>query len=431
MTAGSAYRLVEEFIDRELERGVLAAIARDPSLYWLLVEELPSGSFAVEHTAWRDLAAAMQTEQPAAVPEEWEPSAAAADDTRRLRDLHQRRALAGLLEAEGAALFADGGESASAIALRLEERAARIGAALRDADGDRFRWTSDIIGSVLRDALERRLKREETGRPVIGVPTGLSRLDEILGGLEPGLTILSGAPGCGKTTLAMQIAGSAAAAGYPVVYATYENAPANLALKALCARAGMTPRDVRRGYADMAKLEEAALVWRPIASRIALIEGGGTLTMTHLRAMMLRAMNTHGTAGGLLVVDYLQLAAKGSQELGNLGTVRERVEAIGSQLRDIATRLNVPVLALAAQNRAAGDYGGGKGKAALDSLKESGDLEYGADAVLFLTHDPERPAIDPMRAITLTIAKNRHGETGSIPLLFHAAHGIIREEAVS
>jgi hypothetical protein len=55
-----------------------------------------------------------------------------------------------------------------------------------------------------------------------------------------------------------------------------------------------------------------------------------------------------------------------------------------------------PGLILASQNRSAGNYGNGKGTAALDSLKESGDLEYAADVMLFLTEAQERLATPRM-----------------------------------
>jgi replicative DNA helicase len=87
------------------------------------------------------------------------------------------------------------------------------------------------------------------------------------------------------------------------------------------------------------------------------------------------------------------------------------------------------VVALASQNRAQGHYGNGKGLAALDSLKESGDLEYTADVVLFLTESGERTALAPARAVDLTVAKNRHGDTGRVPLIFRPDLGILREEA--
>jgi replicative DNA helicase len=102
---------------------------------------------------------------------------------------------------------------------------------------------------------------------------------------------------------------------------------------------------------------------------------------------------------------------------------------LGGLLRELALGLHSPVLALASQNRAAGNYGNGKGTAALDSLKESGDLEYAADIVLFLTEAQEHRALPPARAVVVTVAKNRHGETGQIGLIFRPDLGTMREEA--
>ena len=109
--------------------------------------------------------------------------------------------------------------------------------------------------------------------------------------------------------------------------------------------------------------------------------------------------------------------------------MRERVELLGGALRELAARLHSPVLALASQNRAQGHYGNGKGTAALDSLKESGDLEYMADVVLFLTETLERQSRPPARAVDLTIAKNRHGDIGKLLLIFRPDLGTLREEA--
>ena len=107
-----------------------------------------------------------------------------------------------------------------------------------------------------------------------------------------------------------------------------------------------------------------------------------------------------------------------------------RLPAVDSGLlRELALGLHSPVLALASQNRSAGNYGNGKGSAALDSLKESGDLEYAADVVLFLTEAQERCATPPARAVELTVAKNRQGDTGKLSLIFRPDLGTMREEA--
>src|SRR4029077_16638207 len=106
----------------------------------------------------------------------------------------------------------------------------------------------------------------------LGVTSGLTQLDHILGGLSEGLYLLAGPPGMGKTTLALPVA-AAATRDVPVVVVTFEHAPANLTLKLLCGHAGVNLRDVQRGYADLAKLRRAAETWEPVAQRLAVVEG--------------------------------------------------------------------------------------------------------------------------------------------------------------
>ena len=50
-----------------------------------------------------------------------------------------------------------------------------------------------------------------------------------------------------------------------MVVVTFDHASANLTLKLLCTRAGINPRDVQCGYADLAKLRTAAEAWQPMA----------------------------------------------------------------------------------------------------------------------------------------------------------------------
>ena len=276
--------------------------------------------------------------------------------------------LAAAQERLAQALF-DETKPATDIAALLEEEALRVQTALRGSDAGHLQWASALLPAVLADAEARRLQREATGRAVLGVPTGLVQLDSLLGGLNDGLHLLAGPPGMGKTTLALQIA-AAATQDVPVVVVTFEHAPANLTLKLLCARAGVNPRDVQRGYADLAKLRQAAVAWEPVAERLAVVEGSSQLTVAQVRAHAVRAMRQHQAERCLIVVDYLQLWAKVAEDMRGNFTVRERVDMLGGLLRELALRLHSPVLALASQNRSAGNYGNGKGTAALDSLKK-------------------------------------------------------------
>src|SRR5262249_36520055 len=161
--------------------------------------------------------------------------------------------------------------------------------------------------------------------------------------------------------------------------------------------------DVQRGYADLAKLRRAAEAWEPVAQRLAVIEGNSQLTVAQVRAQARRAMRQHQAECCLVVVDYLQLWAKVAEDLRGNFSVGERVDVPGGLLGERARGLHGPVLGLASQNGSAGNSVNGKGPAALDSLKESGDLEYPADVVLSLTGAQERRTTPPARAVEVTV----------------------------
>jgi len=421
------YHLVDEFTDVAAEQALLASLAQRPALYWDLLDLLTPEVFTTEAATWSTVARALERAQTPRVPADWPPAPDPQATARRLVDLHQRRLLAAVQERLAQALF-DDTVPATEIATLLEEEALRVQTALRSAAAGRLQWASALLPQVLADAEARRLQREATGSAVLGVPTGLAQFDSLLGGLNEGLHLLAGPPGIGKTTLALQIA-MAATREVPVVVVTFEHAPENLTLKLLCARAGVNPRDVQRGYADLGKIRSAAEAWQPVAERLAVVEGSSQLTVAQVRTQARCARRQHQAERCLVVVDYLQLWAKVAEDLRGNFSVRERVDMLGGLLRELALRLRSPVLALASQNRSAGNYGNGKGTAALDSLKESGDLEYAADVVLFLTEAQERCATPPARAVELTVAKNRHGDTGKLPLIFRPDLGTMREEA--
>lgn len=422
----NSFQLVDEFNDVETERGVIAAIAARPDLYWELLDFLPGDAFIAEGAAWQSLSAAIETEKPATASinglAEWtaakDPKAAA----QHLADLYQRRLLAGLQETLASALYSP--KPAPELLSLLDEEVARVQSAVKETSSGKLQWAGDLISQVLNDAENRAQQRKETGSAISGVSTGLTRADELLNGLGTGLYILAGAPGAGKTTLSLQIAQHAAAHGTPVVYVTYENSPSNLVLKALCARAKIPPSQVERGFGNPQALRWAALEMQPIFDKLAIIEGNSKLTVAQVRGKALQAQARHKSERVLIVFDYLQRAA----HTAGYDQLRYNVSAMAGELRDLANRLNGPVLAISSQNRSQGDYGKGGGSATLDSLKESGDLEYSADVVMFLRMSDKRSAAPPARAVDLVLAKNRFGDTGMVPLVFRPDLGDLREE---
>lgn len=416
------FHMADEFVDAEAERSLIAAIGTAPALFWQVLDLLPVGTFALEAATWQAVTAAVEDGRQPEVPADWTLAEDAEAAARRLADLFQRRLLAGAQERLAQALY-DFGRPAQDVAEMLEEEAARVQQAVRELRAGRLQWASELLDEVLREAAERQQQREETGKPAIGTPTGLGKLDEILSGWRPGLHLLAGGPGKGKTTLALQFALHAARDGIPAVYVTYENSPKSLVLKAICAQASLPASDVDKGFGDLAKLRQAAVVLRPVLGRLAILKGTQRLTVAQVRAKALSAMAKHAADRCFVVFDYLQQAAHG---LG-YDQIRSNVGKLAGELRDLSTRLDSPVLALSSQSRQGGNYGSGGGSANLDSLKESGDLEYAADTVMFLVDDDGTLTTPPTRAVKLVVQKNRHGETGAVSIIFRPDIGVMQE----
>jgi len=429
--------LTGEHVDPALERKFLATLAASPDLYW---EHDPKPRLFPKHEqAFRDLAAAIDAgEEAPDVPDGWEPTTDPAGALHRLRSAWKLRETATVQELLSRGI--GGQQPIEDVLESAGDRLAEIEGELREDTAGQLRYAGDLLPEVLSTAKEARERVQAGGDALPGVRSGIDPFDEILGGFQEGLTIVGGGPGIGKTTAALQMAAHAAEQEAPALYVTYENSPEGLTLKGACATAGLSPRAVRRGKVPTEKVRAAAERWEKKARRLAFMEGTADLTTGQIRGKAKRHMARFDADRCLIVLDYLQLYAKRAEQFAHLSDQRERVQAAGNALRSVGMGLRSPVLAIASQSRKAGNYGGDDaqenetGSARLDSLKESGDLEYSADAVAFLTppiSDPSRTerVWEPNRAVDLTVAKNRHGETGRVELVFRQAEGTMMPEA--
>ena len=436
--------LTDEHVDPQTERGVLATLSRaeDPARRFDELE--PSEElFAACPQAFVDLKGAIEAgEDVPEVPKDWTPAQDPAGAVRELKALQKRRRAAEVQE-----ILSDGIGGQRPIEDACEaanDQLADLQSDLREDMAGTLRYAEDLVPEVLSSAKEAR-KRRQAGEDVLpGIRSGIGAFDEILGGFQEGLTIVGGGPGIGKTTYALQTARHAAQHEAPVLYVTFENSPEGLTRKGLCSIAGsgrgISPRAVRRGQVPTEEVRAAAETWEKQTRRLAFVEGTADLTTSRIRTKAKRHTARFGADRCLIVLDYLQLFAKRSEEFDYLSDQRERVQKAGNALRAAGMALRSPVLAIASQSRKAGNYGGDDaqqnetGSARLDSLKESGDLEYSADAVAFLTppiSNPDRASrtVEPNRAVELTVAKNRHGETGHVELVFRQAEGTMMPEA--
>lgn len=241
----------------------------------------------------------------------------------------------------------------------------------------------------------------------LGPATGIPSLDAAVGGyLEPGLHLLMGNTGAGKTALALQCA---AACGAPACYLTAEMAPVEL-FRRIAARVNGTYLDrFRTGELDAGARGQffaAAVAACPLLSIADATEVPG-----HLDQIAEAVAAIRGDAAPLLVIDSIHewAGAVASQDLTEYDSLNWALV----QLRNFARREGVAVLGLAERNRA--NIRGGGLNAAAGTRK----FEYGAHSVLDLER-AENAILGswPMR-MDLTLHKNRSGSAGQkIPLEF-------------
>ena len=246
-----------------------------------------------------------------------------------------------------------------------------------------------------------------------GPGTGLRELDDVLGGvLQPGVHIVQGGSGVGKTAYALQVA---ATCGYPALFVSCEMHLVEL-LKRHTARVTGTYLDrLKSGELapdDAVRKAEQAIAAAPL---LALVDA----TRSYLDPDLLKefALSVRADARHVLVVvDSVHSWAEASAlAVSEYDALNGHLAA----LRRIASLVNCPVLGVAERNRAAMATGG------LNSAAGSRKFEYGAESVVGLAVDEAKdgPALlPPQKPIRITVEKNRNGAAGmSLKAVFNGA----------
>jgi replicative DNA helicase len=234
----------------------------------------------------------------------------------------------------------------------------------------------------------------------LGLTTGLSLLDSPFPILAEGrLVVLAGRPGIGKTALACAILARHALARPPLpcLFFSCEQTGREIALRILALHTGRTLYQTQTGTRPLPEVERLA------TSGLCLCEKGAPSLATVLG--YIRAVRaTHGVR--LVVVDHIGKITGGRKETRTL-----EVGDVARGLKAIAKDLRIPVLALCQLNRLVENRNVKRPQ--LSDLRESGEIEQEADAVLFLW-TPEENIRKPELPMVLTLAKHRDGATGEI-----------------
>ena len=267
------------------------------------------------------------------------------------------------------------------------------------------------VGAVLNDVMEQLAKLTAGSEPP-GLSTGLSAVDRKINGLNKSdLLLLAARPGMGKTSMALNVALSAAkASGKTVAIFSLEMSKEQLVTRLLANEGLIENTRLATGNlreSDWEKIAQAASVLNQTNIRI---DDNPLLTVADMNAKCRRLENL-----GLVVIDYLQLMTSAGGK-GYSGENRQQAVAdISRMLKIMAKQLQVPVLCLSQLSRA--NEKREDKRPMLSDLRESGAIEQDADIVMFLYRDDYYNEDSEKRNIAeCIVAKNRHGETGKVEL---------------
>lgn len=271
------------------------------------------------------------------------------------------------------------------------------------------------IANVIQDVYTQISINSTSDNSIPGLTTGLADLDSTILGLNKGdLILVASRPGMGKTSIALNIALHVAKTSKKgVAIFSLEMAREQLAVRLLAGESLIDSQKLLTARLSQPEWERLGAAASIISETNILIDDNPTLSVAEMNSQCRRLENL-----GLVVIDYLQLmqsAGSGHSYSGESRT--QAVSDMSRMLKIMAKELNIPVICLSQLSRA--NEARTNKRPMLSDLRESGAIEQDADIVIGLYRDGyyNKECENPNDAEAL-ILKNRHGETGTINLMW-------------
>ena len=246
---------------------------------------------------------------------------------------------------------------------------------------------------------------------ITGIPTGFTKLDDMISGLnKSNLILIAARPAMGKTSFALNIAHYAAMkAGAKVGIFSLEMSDEEIINRIWFSEALVPSNKIRSGNMQPNDWERLTVALSKLSSSNIYVDDTAAVSPMDMRAKCRRLMAEKGL--DLVIVDHIQLM-QSSRRTENR---QQEITEISRSLKMLAKDLDIPVIALSQLSRAS-DSRTDK-RPVLSDLRESGAIEQDADIVMMLYRDEyyNKDTEHPGEAEVI-IAKNRSGSTGTVRL---------------
>ena len=277
------------------------------------------------------------------------------------------------------------------------------------------RATNDFqpINQVISEALSMLEKLYEEKNDVTGLTTGFRDLNKKINGLQRSdLLLIAARPAMGKTAFALNLVQNAALKGdASVAVFSLEMSKEQLVQRMIASQSTVELKKIKTGTL-------ADNDWPRITDGMAILSGAKIhiddtpgIKISELRSKCRKFKIEKGL--DLVLIDYLQLMEGEGQNESR----QQEIAKISRSLKILAKELDCPVVALSQLSRAPeqrADH-----RPMLSDLRESGSIEQDADIVMFLYRDEYyNPDTEKKNIGEVIVAKNRHGETGTVELVW-------------
>ncbi|MDR1495568.1 MAG: replicative DNA helicase [Clostridiales Family XIII bacterium] len=281
------------------------------------------------------------------------------------------------------------------------------------------------IGDIIERTTKETQEHRESGRELLGITTGFTKLDEKTSGFQKkDLIIVAARPSMGKTALALNFALNAATKeNATVMFFSLEMGEMPLGQRLMSIMANIPLKSVKDGAffdkkTDMESYRDAANAFRDM--KIFIDETSG-VDAEQMMSKCHRLKAEHGL--DLVVIDYLQLMDITGPNRPENRTLE--IAYISRRLKQMAKELDCPVIVLSQLTR---DIEKRKGSPVLSDLRDSGAIEQDGDLIMFIHNKTKKEQdtdekegrysieYNPETMRQILILKHRNGETGEVIL---------------
>lgn len=276
-----------------------------------------------------------------------------------------------------------------------------------------------VIAEEWKQLRETYIEKKKSGKELIGISCGYSKIDNIIDGLRPGhLWIMGGYTSMGKTFASLNIVANLIKQGKRVVYYSIEMTAPDIVSRIIGIMTRQNGKSLIKGYGDQVTADTA--MQELIKSNLSI-----HTTKSSLSGILFSMIEENMTQPvDMFCVDYMQLVqVKGLNEYA-------ATTACAIEFQQMAKQLKVPTMLLSQIS----NDGAKNGSDVVMSFKGSGAIAAAADLAIEIKLRGEAEEYKKNLQAGLPVEmkwqvmKNRHGAVGAVDMLFTGNTGIFEQD---